>query len=179
MTFKKPDTSSSSHRGDKRIIDRPSDRQILLIAEDGSQLGVLTERDALRLAGEKGLDLVEIAPHLDPPTCKLMDWGRHQYQATKKRHKAQKSGKKRKEIQLRPKVDRHDLETKLRHARRFLEGGHKVLVSLIFRGRELRYMEEDSTILKQVATELEAIAKVEQAARRESRNRMVMILCPK
>ena len=180
MTFKKFDTSSPPPRGGgKRIIDRPTDRPIRLIGEDGAQLGVMSERDAWRIASEGNLDLVEIAPHLDPPTCKLLDWGRHQYQTTKKKHKAQKSAKKRKEIQLRPKIDKHDLETKLRHARRFIEGGHKVMVSLIFRGRELRYMEEESNRLSDFAKQLEEVAKVEQAARRESRNRLILILCPK
>ena len=178
MAFRRYSPSPPS-KDTKRIIDRPSERKIRLISEDGSQIGIVTEREGLSIAAEKGLDLVEIAPHVDPPTCKIMDWGRHQYQATKKRHKAQKSSKKRKEIQLRPKTERHDLETKLRHARRFLEGGHKVLVSLIFRGRELRYVEENSGVLDQFAKELEEIAKVERASRRESRNRVTMILGPK
>lgn len=171
--------SSPPSRNEKRIVERPSDRQIRLIGEDGTQIGVVSEREAFQIAIEKGLNLVEIAPHLDPPTCKIMDWGRHQYQSTKKQHKAKKSTKRQKEIQLRPKTERHDLETKLRHARRFLEGGHKVLVSLIFRGRELRYIEEESTVLSQFAKELEGLAKVERVPRRESRNRVTLILGPK
>ena len=178
MAFRRFDTSPPPKQ-QKRIIDRPSDRQIRLIGDDGKQIGIVSEREALRIAGEKGLDLVEIAPHLDPPTCKIMDWGRHQYQATKKQHKAKKSTKKRKEIQLRPKTEKHDLETKLRHARRFLEAGHKVLVSLIFRGRELRYVDENTEILENFAKQLEEVAKVERSARRESRNRVTMILGPK
>jgi translation initiation factor IF-3 len=179
MAFRRFDTSPPSKKDTKRIIDRPSDRQIRLIGDDGQQVGVLTEREALLIAGEKGLDLVEIAPHLDPPTCKIMDWGRHQYQSTKKQHRAKKSSKKRKEIQLRPKTEKHDLDTKLRHARRFLEAGHKVLVSLIFRGRELRYVDENTGVLDQFANELEGVAKVERSAKRESRNRVTMILGPK
>lgn len=142
-------------------------------------MGVVTEREGLSIAAEKGLDLVEIAPHIDPPTCKIMDWGRAQYQATKKQHKALKSSKRRKEIQLRPKTEKHDLETKLRHARRFLEGGHKVMVSLIFRGRELRYVEENAGVLDDFARQLEDVAKVERSTRRESRNRITLMLGPK
>ncbi|HNR98666.1 MAG TPA: translation initiation factor IF-3 [Planctomycetota bacterium] len=165
----------------KRVIDRPSDRPIRLIGDDGTQVGIVSVREALALAVEKGLDLVEIAPHLDPPTCKLLDWGRHQYQATKKRHKLQKGSgsKRRKEIQIRPKTDTHDLETKLRHAQRFLEGGHKVMVSLIFRGRELNYIEQESARLSEFAKKLETLAKIEQPVKREGRNRVTVILAPK
>ena len=179
MAFRRYDNSPPPAKSTKRIIDRPSDRPIRLIGDDGKQIGVVTEREGLRIASEKGLDLVEIAPHIDPPTCKIMDFGRHQYQATKKQHKAQKSSKKRKEIQLRPKTEKHDLETKLRHARRFLEGGHKVLVSLIFRGRELRYVEQNAGVLDEFAKQLEEVAKVERTTKRESRNRVTIILGPK
>ena len=165
----------------KRIIDKPSDREIRLIGDDGSQVGIVTVREALALAQEKSLDLVEIAPHLDPPTCKILDWGRHQYQVTKKRQKTQKGtgSKRRKEIQIRPKTERHDLETKLRHARRFLESGHKVVVSLVFRGRELRYIDEEQQTMGEFATAVEDIAKVEREAKREGRNRITLILAPK
>jgi len=178
MAFRRYDASPPPSQR-KRIIERPSDRQIRLIDEEGKQIGIVSEREALRIASEKGLDLVEVAPHLDPPTCRIMDWGRYQYQITKKQHKAKKSGKKRKEIQLRPKTERHDLETKLRHARRFLEAGHKVLVTLIFRGRELKYVEDNAHILDQFAKELEDVAKVEREPLRESKNRVSMILAPK
>ena len=179
MAFRRFDNAPPSSKSTKRIIERPSDRKIRLIDDEGKQVGVVTEREGLRIAAEKGLDLVEIAPHVDPPTCKIKDWGRAQYQATKKQHKAQKSSKRRKEIQLRPKTEKHDLETKLRHARRFLEGGHKVLVSLIFRGRELRYVEENAGVLDDFASQLEEVAKVERSTRRESRNRVTIILGPK
>jgi translation initiation factor IF-3 len=177
MAYRRYEATPPS-KNQKRIIDRPSDRQIRLIGDDGKQIGIVTEREGIQIAAEKGLDLVEIAPHLDPPTCKIMDWGREQYKSTKKEHRAKKSSKKRKEIQLRPKTEKHDLETKLRHAKRFLEGGHKVLVSLIFRGRELRYIDDNAAVLDRFASELEGIAKVERSAKRESRNRVTMILGP-
>jgi translation initiation factor IF-3 len=180
MAFSRHDSPPQSDDR-KRVIDKPSDRQIRLIGEDGSQVGIVSVREALGMAMERGLDLVEIAPHLDPPTCKILDWGRHQYQATKKRHKAQKGSgsKKRKEIQIRPKTDAHDVETKRKHAERFLTEGHKVMVSLIFRGRELNYIEQDMIVLNEFAKQLETLAKIEQPVKREGRNRVTMILAPK
>lgn len=165
----------------KRVITRPSDRQIRLIGQDGSQIGVVPVKEGLELARREGLDLVEVAPHLDPPTCKVLDWGRYQYKLTKKRHKSQKQtgSKKRKEIQIRPKIEQHDLDTKLRHARRFLTGGHKVLVSLIFRGRELRFIEQNSSVIQDFADALQDVAKIEREVKRESRNRVTVILSPK
>ena len=152
-----------------------------MIGNDGQQIGLITEREALQIAMEKGLDLVEIAPHLDPPTCKILDWGRQQYLSTKVRQKAHKGSgsKKRKEIQLRPKTEKHDLETKLRHARRFLTSGHKVIVSLIFRGRELRYLDENQSVLEDFTNQLSEVAKIEREVKREGRNRVTVILGPK
>ena len=180
MAFKRYDNSPPS-RVRKRVIDRPTDKTIRLIGEDGQQIGLVTEREALQIATDKGLDLVEIAPHLDPPTCKIMDWGRQKYLATKVRQKAHKGSgsKKRKEIQLRPKTEKHDMETKLRHAKRFLTSGHKVIVSLIFRGRELRYIEDNQSILQEFTDQLTEVAKIEREVKREGRNRVTVILGPK
>lgn len=175
-SFKQPVPS----KGDKNIITKPSSKSIRLIGDKGEQLGILTVREGLDLATEKGLDLVEVAPHLDPPTCKLMDWGRYQYRINKKTgKKPNKSSKKRKEIQLRPKIEKHDLETKFRHAKRFLETGHKVLVSLIFRGRELRYVDDNSVVIEEFVKNLEEFAKIERELKREGRNRITIILGPK
>ncbi len=165
----------------KRVLRKPSDQKIRLIDEKGEHIGIVTVREGLNQAQDKELDLVEVAPHLDPPTCKILDWGRFKYRSSKKQSgkSTKKSSKKRKEIQLRPKIERHDLETKLRHARRFLTSGHKVLVCLIFRGRELRFMNENSAILDQFVQELQEDAQIERPIKQESRNRITVILGPK
>ena len=135
--------------------------------------------DALTICEEKGLDLVEIAPQAKPPTCKLMDYGKFKYQQKKRSQKQKKTIARRKEIKLRPKTDEHDREVKLVRARRFIEKGHKVLVTMVFRGREAIHLDRGRAILAQFATTLEDIAKVEQAPLREGRNRMNMVLAAK
>ncbi len=135
--------------------------------------------DALTICEEKGLDLVEIAPQAKPPTCKLMDYGKFKYQQKKRTQKQKKTIARRKEIKLRPKTDEHDREVKLVRARRFIEKGHKVLVTMVFRGRESIHLDRGRAVLTQFATTLEDIAKVEQAPLREGRNRMNMVLAAK
>ncbi len=135
--------------------------------------------EALVLSQEKGLDLVEIAPQAKPPTCKLMDYGKYKYQQKKRSQKQKRSVTRRKEIKLRPKTDEHDRQTKLGHARKFIEKGHKVLVTMVFRGRETIHLDRGREILMEFAETLEDIAKVEQAPLREGRNRMNMVLTSK
>lgn len=135
--------------------------------------------EALSICEEKGLDLVEIAPQARPPTCKLLDYGKFKYQQKKRTQKQKKTLTRRKEIKLRPKTDEHDKLVKLIRARRFIEKGHKVLVTMVFRGRETIHLDRGRAILTEFATTLEDIAKVEQQPAREGRNRMNMVLSAK
>jgi translation initiation factor IF-3 len=151
-----------------------------LIDAEGKQLGIVPLRQALETAEAHGLDLVEVAPNVVPPVCRVMDYGRYKYQQSKKFQEARKrqSGYQVKEIKIRPMTGEHDLQVKLRHIRRFLEHRDKVKVSLMFRGRELAYTELGTTILKRVAEETSDICNIEQAMRREGRH-IFMVLAPK
>lgn len=162
-----------------RIIDRPRRGTVRLIAEDGEQVGIVEIDEALALGEERGLDLVEIAPNLDPPTCRLMDYGKFKYQQKKKSNKQKRTIQRRKEIKLRPKIGQHDFDVKIDHARVFIEKGHKVLVTMVFRGRESMHLELGKELLAKFAKTLEDIVKIEQEPAREGRNRMNMILAGK
>lgn len=159
-----------------RIIDKPFVGKLRVIAEDGEQLGILEVRDAIAIAEERELDLVEIAPTADPPTCKLMDYGKYKYQQKKKGNNQRKAVQRQKEIKLRPKTDAHDLLVKVERARGFLEKGHKVQVTMVFRGREAIHVDVGRGILRRFYDTLEDCAKVEKEPTKESRNRMSMIL---
>jgi translation initiation factor IF-3 len=143
-------------------------------------VGVTTTRDALRMAEEAGLDLVEISPNADPPVCKILDFGKWKYQEEKKKNAARKKQRviEVKEIKLRPGIDDHDFEIKMRSMTRFLEEGDKVKVTLRFRGREMVHQELGARVLDRVKEEMDAKAKVEQFPRLEGRQ-MVMVLAPK
>lgn len=153
---------------------------VRVIGEDGGQLGILPLRQALELAREQGLDLVEVAPHMDPPVCRIMDYGKYRYQQTKKVHEAKKKRTviQVKEVKLRPKTEEHDFQFKLRNIRRFLEKKNKTKVSLMFRGREIQYQEAARNILNRITEETKDLAQVEQEPKLEGRN-MTMILSPK
>jgi translation initiation factor IF-3 len=155
-------------------------KEVRLIDADGKQLGVVPLRQALETAEERGLDLVEVAPHVSPPVCRVMDYGRYKYQQSKKLQEAKKrqSGYQVKEIKIRPLTGEHDVQVKLRHIRRFLEHRDKVKVSLMFRGREIAYTELGTAILKRIADETSDISNVEQEMRREGRH-IFMVLAPK
>ena len=154
--------------------------QVRLIAPDGKQLGIVSTKEALRKAEEYGLDLVEVAPNAKPPVCKIMDYGKYKYEQSKK----EKEGKKKqhtitvKEIRLRPKTDTHDLETKLKQARKFLEQRNKVKFTVIFRGRELIYQDMGVDMLEKVAEALEDIALPDSPAKMEGR-KMILVMSPK
>ena len=150
-----------------------------LIDEKGEQMGIMEISEALRIAGEREVDLVEIAPNSDPRTCKLMDFGKFKYHQTKKNRNQKKPVNKRKEVKLRPKVGEHDFVVKFERARGFLGKGHKVLVTMMFRGREMAHLDLGIDVLKRFATELEDCSKVEKEPSREARNRINMILAPK
>lgn len=146
---------------------------------DGTQLGVYTVRDAIRLSEERGLDLVEIAPQATPPVCKIIDFGKFKYEQ-QKREKIQKKNQVvsvLKEIRLHPNTDVHDFEFKVKHAINFLEEGNKVKVSVLFKGREMAYTEQGKELLEKFVEKLEDIAKVESPIKLEGRN-MTVILVP-
>lgn len=143
-------------------------------------IGVVSLRDALLAAEDAGLDLVEIAPQAEPPVCKILDYGKFKYEAQKKANEARKKQKiiEVKEIKLRPNIDDNDYDVKMRSARRFLEEGDKVKVTLRFRGREMAHQDLGMNVLIRVRDELEALAKVEQMPKLEGRQ-MVMVLAPR
>jgi translation initiation factor IF-3 len=153
--------------------------KVRVIAPDGEQLGIITTDDALRRAEDFGLDLVEVAPTADPPVCRIMDYGKFKYQQSKKAHDARKKQNVMhiKEVKVSPKTEDHDVLNKVKHIRRFLEGGDKAKVTMIFRGREITYTDIGRKILDKIALEIGDIGIVEQKPTLEGRN-MVMIIAP-
>jgi translation initiation factor IF-3 len=142
-------------------------------------LGIMSIREALAVAQEHDLDLVEVAPNANPPVCRLLDYGKYIYERTKKEKEAKRAQKAKeiKEIRLRPKTGEHDVAHKVRDARRFLEEGSKVKVRVRFRGREITHLEVARDLLKRIAADLEDVGLVEQQPRMEGRT-MLMILSP-
>ena len=146
----------------------------------GEQLGVLDTQDAIRKAEDFGLDLVEVQPNADPPVCKILDFGKFKYEAQKLANEARKKQKiiEVKEIKLRPNIDEHDYQVKMRNVQRFLNGGDKVKVTLRFRGREMAHQELGANVLTRVREETDDYAKVEAMPKMEGRQ-MIMVLAPK
>jgi len=153
---------------------------VRVIADDGTQLGILGAREALALAQEKGLDLVEVSPTARPPVCRIMDYGKFKYEQSKRERKARKKQHVMhlKEVKLRPKVAEHDYDFKVEHARQFLEKRDKVKFTVTFRGREMAHQELGMDVLKRVQEDTAEIAKVEAYPRLEGRQ-MLMVLAPK
>lgn len=143
-------------------------------------IGVVTLRDALAAAEDAGLDLVEVSPNADPPVCKILDYGKFKYEAQKRANEARKKQKiiEVKEIKLRPNIDDNDYDVKLRNARRFLDEGDKVKVTMRFRGREMAHQDLGMNVLVKVRDDLQELAKVEQMPKLEGRQ-MVMVLAPR
>ena len=162
------------------INEQIRDKEVRVITEDGEQLGVMPVRDALRLAEEAGVDLVKIAPTAKPPVCKIVDYGKFKYEQTRKEKEAKKKQKivEIKEIRLSPNIDSNDLNTKTNNARKFLEKGNKVKITLRFRGREMAHMAASKHILDDFAAALEDIAVVEKTPKVEGRS-MTMVLTEK
>ena len=160
-----------------REIDSPT---VQLITDSGDNKGTVDFEEALALAEEAGLDLVEISPNNKPPVCKILDFGKYKYQAQKKAAEARKHQKivEIKEIKMRPAIDEHDYNVKMRSIKRFFEDGDKVKVTLRFRGREMAHQQLGMDVLQRVKGELEEIAKVESEPRLEGRQ-MVMVLAPR
>jgi len=167
------------HKGPRvnEMIDASSVR---IVGADGEMLGVFSPQEGIELAVEVGLDLVEVSPNADPPVCKILDYGKFKYEEQKKRHEARKKQKiiEVKEIKMRPGIDVHDYEVKMRAARRFLDDGDKVKVTIRFRGREMAHQDLGLKVLDRVRVELDELAKVEQTPRAEGRM-MTMIIAPK
>ncbi len=155
-------------------------REVMLIDADGQNKGVVPTFDALRMAEDQGLDLVEVAPQAQPPVCKIMDYGKFKFQEQKKAAEARKNQKtvEVKEIKLRPGIDDHDYEVKMRAMKSFFEEGNKVKVTLRYRGREMAHQDLGMKVLMRVKAETATIAKVESEPSMEGRQ-MIMILAPR
>jgi translation initiation factor IF-3 len=151
---------------------------IRLIGAGGEQLGVVPTSQALEMAREANLDLVEVAAQERPPVCKIMDYGKFRYQQSRKGTKTKTHQQKLKEIRVRPKTGDHDIDTKINQARKFIEHKDKVQLNVLFRGRELQHVEEGQRIILYMMEKLADISKVEQAPRMEGK-RMVCMLAPK
>lgn len=162
------------------INEQIRDREVRVVSEDGEQLGVMAIKDAMKLAQDAELDLVKIAPTAKPPVCKIIDYGKYRYELARKEKEAKKKQKTMdvKEIRLSPNIDDNDLNTKANQARKFLEKGDKVKVSLRFRGREMAHMNMGRQILDRFYHTLEDICVVEKPAKMEGRS-MIMFLTEK
>lgn len=162
-----------------RINERIRTPRVRLIGEDGTMLGIFAIEDAQRVADDAGLDLVEISPQADPPVCKVMDYGKFKYEQTMKAKAARKNQTRVeiKEMKFRPKVDKHDYETKKKHILRFLDAGAKVKVTIMFRGREMAHPDLGLSILERLADDLKDLAVIESQPKLEGRN-MHMLIAP-
>ena len=162
------------------INEQIRDRETRLIGEDGEQLGIMSARDAMKLAREANLDLVKIAPTAKPPVCKIIDYGKYRYEQARREKEARKKQKtiEVKEIRLSPNIDTNDLNTKVNQARKFVSGGNKVKVAVRFRGRELAHTAVGKTILEDFAQKLSDIAVIDKPAKLEGKS-MVMFLVEK
>lgn len=162
-----------------RINSRIRAREVRLIDEQGAQVGIVQIRDALTMAEERGLDLVEVAPTAVPPVCRIMDYGKFRYEQTKKEREARKHQKQAelKEVRLKPKTDDHDLEVKAKQARRFLLAGDKVKFIVRFRGREMAHPDIGREMLEQMAEELRDVGSIEQRPLMEGRA-LSLLLAP-
>jgi len=175
--MRKSPTLRSRSRNEQRINEQIRISPIRVIGADGSQLGIIPTEDAMAEARKAGLDLVEVAPNSDPPVCRIMDYGKFKYQQ-KKRHQKAQHHTKIKEIRVRPKTGEHDINTKVNRAREFLEHKDKVIVTVIFRGREMAHTEEGRRVLDEVLVKLEDVGKVETPPKQFGR-RMSCTLAPK
>ena len=156
------------------------DKEVRVIGEDGEQLGIMSSREAMKLAQEAELDLVKIAPKAQPPVCKIIDYGKYRYELARKEKEAKKKQKtvQVKEVRLSPNIETNDLNTKVNNAKKFISKGNKVKVTLRFRGREMAHMQQSKHILDDFAKLLEDVAVVEKPAKLEGRS-MSMVLTEK
>lgn len=165
---------------DLRVNEAIRAREVRLVDENGTQLGIVSWRDAMRTAQERGLDLVEVAPLAKPPVCRIMDYGRYKYEESKREHEARKKQKiiNIKEVKMRPNIDDHDFEVRYRQTERFLKDGDKVKATIMFRGREIVHAELGKAVLDRLLERVAGLCVIEKPAKVEGRN-MTMILAPK
>ena len=158
-------------------IDAP---QVRVVNAAGDMVGVISVEEGVELADDVGLDLVEVSPNADPPVCKILDYGKYKYAEQKKANEARKKQKTIdiKEIKMRPGIDEHDYQVKMRSVRRFLDGGDKVKMTIRFRGREMAHLDLGMKVLDRVREEIDELAKVEQFPKTEGRL-MTMVIAPK
>ena len=151
-----------------------------VVDAEGEMVGVVTKEEGIELAYEAGLDLVEVSPNADPPVCKILDYGKFKYEEQKKRNEARKKQKVIgvKEIKMRPGIDVHDYEVKMRNATRFINEGDKVKLTIRFRGREMTHQELGANLLKRIQVDMGEVAKVEMFPKMEGRQ-MIMVISPK
>jgi translation initiation factor IF-3 len=161
------------------LNERIRSPQVRLVGADGEQIGVVASTEALRMARELDLDLVEVAPQANPPVCRIMDYGKFKYERDIRQKEARKkqSRTELKEIKFRPKIDAHDYGTKKGHVERFLRGGHKVKVTIMFRGREMTHTDLGRKILDRLVGDLGEMVTVESMPKQEGRN-MIMVISP-
>lgn len=176
----RPNADATPSRDGPRVNREINVRSVRLVDAAGEMVGVVSIRDALIAAEEAGLDLVEVSPNADPPVCKILDYGKFKYEAQKRANEARKKQKiiEVKEIKMRPNIDDNDYDVKMRSARRFLEEGDKVKVTMRFRGREMAHQDLGMNVLIKVRDDLVEMAKVEQMPKLEGRQ-MIMVLAPK
>ncbi|MEI6101193.1 MAG: translation initiation factor IF-3 [Eubacteriales bacterium] len=162
------------------INEQIKEKEVRVVADDGSQLGILPLADALRMAEEKNMDLVNISPKATPPVCKIMDYGRFKFEQEKRQKEARKNQKVivLKEMRLSSTIDKHDMEVKAKNVIKFLQGGDKVKVSIRFKGRQLSHTDQGLMVMNEFLTMIQDAANVEKAAKMEGRS-MFMILSPK
>ena len=180
LAIARPAQQSAPTRDGPRVNNEIKAPQVRLIDENGDMVGVLSTREAIEMAEEANLDLIEISPNAVPPVAKISDYGKYKYEAQKKAHEARKHQKviEVKEIKMRPNIDDHDYEVKMKAMKRFFEEGDKVKVTLRFRGREMVHADLGMQVLNRVRGEMDPVTKMESMPRLEGRH-MVMVLAPK
>lgn len=163
-----------------RINDAIRAREVRLVNNDGEQLGIVPFKEALRVAYEKGLDLVEVAPNAKPPVCRIMDYGKFKYEQSKRDKEARKKQKvvNIKEVKMRPTIEEHDFDVKIRNVQRFLKDGDKVKATIMFRGREIVHADIGQALLRRMVEDCADLCIVERDAHLEGRH-LIMILAPK
>ncbi len=163
-----------------RINEEIHIKEVRVTSATGEQLGIMLTKDALRLAEEQHLDLVEVAPKAKPPVCRIMDFGKYRYEQQKREKEAKKKQKviTIKEVKLRPNIEQHDFDVKVKNALRFVEEGNKVKVTIMFRGREMSHQELGRDVLHRVGEQLKDVVSIERDVKLEGKN-MIMILAPK
>ena len=163
-----------------RVNEQIEAEKVRVVNADGEMVGVISKEEGIEIAFEAGLDLVEVSPNADPPVCKVLDYGKYKYEAQKKANEARKKQKviDVKEIKMRPGIDEHDYQVKMRSVRRFLDEGDKVKMTIRFRGREMSHQELGMKVLDRVREDVDELAKVEQFPKSEGRL-MTMVIAPK